>query len=96
MLQGFRVQRGYLQLETLNPETCLKPIVTPNNLPIEHLAELFHANCDRLDHKLWTVVAFQAESIMLRILLWQHKGLLHLSVVEIREIEAAVVAIDTT
>ena len=45
------------------------------------------------NHKLRTVIALQAEGVLLGVFLWQHKGLLHFPFVKIRNVDAAEVAI---
>ena len=59
------------------------------------LAELVDADLDRLNHELWSVVALQLERVLLRVFLWEHKRLLHFSIIEIGEIDTAVVTISS-
>ena len=63
---------------------------------VKHLTELFDADLDRFYHKLRTVIALQKADMQFRVFLRQKEGLSDFPVVEIGEIDTAVVVIVTT
>ena len=63
---------------------------------VKHPTELFDTDFDRLNHELRTIVALQEAGMQFWVLLRQEEGLSDFPVVEIGEIDTAVVVIVTT
>ena len=63
---------------------------------VKYFAELFNTNLDRFHHEFRTVIAFKKGDMQFGIFLRQKEGFFYFPVVEIGEIDTAVVVVVTT